>query len=148
MTPVFETIFLVGSGVDFIFLWFNSWLFRRGILLSFTFQFRQKSVYGKFYNTFILDFRFGEKLGYGSRYSDSPQTGRSGDLISVEEFFFAPVHTDIWGPSSLPCHGYWLSFPGDKAAEAWCWPPTSLWAKVQDRVKLNIYCPLGLQDLF
>lgn len=49
--------------------------------------------------------------------------------------FFRPVFQSCQNSigvlmiSSLPCNGY-LFFCGDKAAGAWCWPPTSLWCQV------------------
>jgi hypothetical protein len=48
-----------------------------------------------------------------------------------------------WDPPSLLCNGYRV-FHGDKAAGAWCWPPTSSSAEVKERVELYLYSPSGL----
>ena len=48
-----------------------------------------------------------------------------------------------WDPPSLLYNGYPV-FPGDKAAGAWCWPPTPIFsAKVLNRVELHLYLPSG-----
>jgi hypothetical protein len=51
------------------------------------------------------------------------RAGRSGDRIPVGTRFFAHVRT---GPGAHPasCTMGTGSFPGVKAAGAWCWPPT------------------------
>jgi hypothetical protein len=43
-----------------------------------------------------------------------------------------------WGPPTLLYNGY-RDFPGNKAAEAWRWPPTASSAKVKERVELYLY---------
>jgi hypothetical protein len=67
---------------------------------------------------------------------------RSGDRIPVRAKFSAPVQT---GPGANPasCTIGTASFPGDKAAGAWSWPPTPHRAKVKERVELHLYSPSG-----
>ena len=50
-----------------------------------------------------------------------------------------------WGPPIPLYSGYWVSFPGVKAAVEWRWPhgPSSS-AHVKERVKLYTYFPSGL----
>ena len=52
------------------------------------------------------------------QYIDCPRTGRFGDRIGVGVRFSAPVQT-ARDPHSLQHNGYRVSFPRDKAAEAW-----------------------------
>jgi hypothetical protein len=60
-----------------------------------------------------------------SRYSDSLRAGRSGDRIPVGARFSAPIQTSSEAhPAS--CTMGTGSFPGVKAAGAWCWPPTPI----------------------
>jgi hypothetical protein len=56
-------------------------------------------------------------LGECSRYFDSLRSGRSEDRIPVgdgggEIYRIRPDRS--WGPPSLLCNGYWVSFPGVK----------------------------------
>jgi hypothetical protein len=63
--------------------------------------------------------------GWRSRYSDSLRAGRAGDRIPVGARFSASNQT---GSEAHPasCTMDAGSFPGVKAAEAWCWPPTPI----------------------
>jgi hypothetical protein len=63
-----------------------------------------------------------QEKGWRSRYSDSLRAGRSGDRMPVGARFSAPIQT---GPEAHPasCTMGTGSFPGVKAAGAWCWPP-------------------------
>ena len=80
---------------------------------------------GRRYKQLLDDLK--EKRGYCqlrrprelSRYSDSLQAGRSRDRIPVGARFSAPVQT---GPGVYPasCTMVTGSFPGGKAAGAWC----------------------------
>jgi hypothetical protein len=45
-----------------------------------------------------------------------------------------------WGPPSLLYNGY-RAFPGGKAAEACCWPPTPFQCRGQERIQLYLYPP-------
>jgi hypothetical protein len=57
--------------------------------------------------------------GYRSRYSDSLRVGRSGNQIPVGARFSAPIQTGCEAhPAS--CTMETGSFPGVKAAGAWC----------------------------
>ena len=56
-----------------------------------------------------------------SRYSDSLWAGRSRDWILVGVRFSCP--DQLWGQPGLLFDGYRV-FPGGKAAQVWCWPPT------------------------
>jgi hypothetical protein len=47
-----------------------------------------------------------------------------------------------WGPPSLLYNGYRV-FPGGKAAEAWCWPPTPTYPPGRELVELYLYSPSG-----
>ena len=52
-----------------------------------------------------------------------------------------------WDQLSQIYNGYGV-FPGDKAAEAWRWPPTPSTTEVKERGELYLSSPLGLRDLF
>jgi len=56
--------------------------------------------------------------------------------------FSAPVQTGRGAPPSLVYNGYRI-FPGDKAAEAWRWPPTPSIAEVEERVQVYPCSPPG-----
>ena len=73
-----------------------------------------------------------------SRYSGSLRAGRSGDRIPAGARFSARVQTR---PGAL-YNGLSGVFPGDNAAEAWRWPPTSS-AEVKETVELYLYAPSG-----
>ena len=48
-----------------------------------------------------------------------------------------------WGPSTLLYNGYRVSFPGVKAAGAWCWLLTPSSAEVKEIVELYLLSPSG-----
>ena len=62
---------------------------------------------------------------------------------SLCTFYNFPCFPDRpWGPPSLLYNGYRV-FPGGKAAEAWCWPPTPSMRRSHERVGLYLYSPSG-----
>jgi len=77
-----------------------------------------------------------------SSYSDSLQTGRSGDRIPVRARFSAHLQTGPGGPPILLYNGY-LVFSVGKAAGACRRPPTPSSADVKERVEIYLYSPSG-----
>jgi hypothetical protein len=70
------------------------------------------------------------------------RAGRSGNRIPVGAKFFAQVQT---GPGAQPvsCTMGTGSFPGRKAARAWCWPPTPFWGRGHEWVEIYLCSPSG-----
>jgi len=107
--------------------------------------------------------------GYGSRYSDWLQAGRSGDRIPVGDEIFCTCPERPWGPPSLLYNGYRV-FPGVKSGRGvkltphpilvpWsrksrAIPLLPLWAvqPVQSlsacTVQQYLYCPYGPYGLY
>jgi len=80
--------------------------------------------------------------GQRCRYSDSLRAGRSGDRISVETRFSAPVQN---GPGAHPasCTTGTGSFPGVKPSGRGVDHPPPSRAEVKERVELYLYSPSG-----
>ena len=57
--------------------------------------------------------------------------------------FSAPIQTGPWGPPSLVCNGYRVSFSVVKRPGRGFDHPTSSSAEVKERIELNFYTPSG-----
>jgi len=80
-------------------------------------------------------------------HSDSLWAGRSGDRITVGARVFRTCSDRPWGPPSLLCNGYRVSFLGVKRPAADQKTPSS--AEFKERVQLYpLLPPLGLYGPF
>ena len=70
-------------------------------------------------------------------YSNSLRAGRSGSNPGWGEVL-RTCPDRPWGPPGTLYNGYWV-FPGDKAARAWPYPPTSSSVEDEERVELYSY---------
>jgi hypothetical protein len=96
-----------------------------------------RKKYSCLFNMRGRDSSVGIATGYGL---DSP-----GSNPGRGEIF--PTRPDRpWGPPSLLYNGY-RNFSGDKAAGAWCWPPTPSSTEVMKEYSYTSTLPLGLRGL-
>jgi hypothetical protein len=80
--------------------------------------------------------------GYLSRYSDSLQTGRSGNRIPVGTSFSAPVQNGL-GAHPASCTMGIGCFPGGKRKGRGVEQPPSFSAEVKERIQVYVYFPSG-----
>jgi len=78
-----------------------------------------------------------------SRYSDLLRAGRSGDRILGVGGGGGGWRDLPWGPPSLLCNGYRVSFPGVKRPGRGVDHPPPSSAEVKEKVKLYLYSPSG-----
>jgi len=99
----------------------------------------------------ILNTLFLESI-LGHLYCQPPQkkmfsflkTGHDGSIPHPERWSFISL-SEFYGFITLWLASYPVgnrgSFPGDKAAGSWSWPPISIWCQAQECVKLYLHSP-------